>query len=113
MTLPHNARPLRSFAITAIAGLMTLATFGATVSPANAAGGVYYRAELATPVESTKEVVGGILWVCEGTSCIAGKGGARPASMCKRVAREFGDLTSFTAGSKELAADKIAKCNGN
>ncbi len=113
MTLPHTVRPLRSLAITAVAGLMTIATFGATVSPAMAGQGAYYRAELAAPVERTKEVVGGILWVCEGTACIAGKGGARPASMCKRVAREFGDVTSFTAGDKELAEDKLAKCNGN
>ncbi|WP_336987340.1 CC_3452 family protein [Altererythrobacter aquiaggeris] len=113
MTLSPVTRPFRSLAITAIAGLITVTTFAATVSPALAGQGVYYRAELAAPVENTREVVGGVLWICEGTSCIAGKGGSRAASMCKRVAREFGDVTRFTAGPDGLSADNIAKCNGN
>ena len=58
---------------------------GATVAPiASQAAAPYYAAKLAAPADDDRAV----------------------------AAREFGEVTSFTAKGKELSADKLAKCNG-
>ena len=44
--------------------------------------------------------------------CVAAKGTSRPMRICRGLAREFGEVTSFTAKGKELPAEKLAKCNG-
>ncbi len=72
--------------------------------------GPYYRAELAQPA-GKQVIAGGVLWLCEGTQCVAGKGTARPVVMCKRLAAETSAVTSFSYGGESLAADDLARCN--
>ena len=113
MTL--SSPPIGRLGVFAAALLYTGLTFGAAITPAPAfaASGPYYVAELAAPAKDNRAVASGIAWKCQGTRCIAGKGSSRPMRICRGLAREFGEITSFTAKGKVLAEDKLAKCNGN
>ena len=81
--------------------------------PALAADGpAHYRAELAAPAEEAKVVAGGLLWLCEGNQCRAGKDNSRPLTVCRKLARETSAVTRFTVAGEDLAADELARCNG-
>ncbi|MXP47567.1 hypothetical protein GRI43_09265 [Altererythrobacter luteolus] len=113
MTLSPNVL-LRSTGAIAAAVFYSALTMGALIAPTQAearGNAVYYTAELAAPAAEETAIVGGVVWRCEGTSCVAGKGNSRPIVMCARAAREFGEITAFTAKGKELAEEKLAKCN--
>lgn len=106
-------RPNR-LGIMALALVYTGLTFGAAITPtpAFAAGGVYYTAELATPADEARVVASGVAWRCEGTTCKAGQGSSRALRICRGLNREFGTVVSFTAGGELLSEDDLAKCNG-
>ena len=108
LSLP-NVRPL---AIVAALAWTTL-SIGATVtpSPAAAAEGAYYRAELTAPATTGHTLAGGLVWKCADTACAAPKGTSRPAIVCARLAKEVGPVSTFTAGGKALEAEDIARCN--
>ncbi len=94
----------------AIAG--TIASFGATTTPAYAAGAGAYSASLATPVDAPKrEVINGVLWRCEGDSCSAPLDGSRPANACAKLVRKIGPVTRFASPKGELSADDLQRCN--
>ncbi|MFL0355526.1 CC_3452 family protein [Erythrobacter sp. GH1-10] len=113
MNLSLKASSRISIFVSAIA--YTALTFGTAVAPAplSAQGGAYYTATLAQPAEDDRAVAGGVAWACEGTTCVANKGTSRPMRICRGLAREFGEITSFKTEGEELAEDKLAKCNGN
>lgn len=99
----------------ALALAYTGITFGALTAPAPAfaeSSGPYYVAELAAPAKEARTVAAGVAWFCEGTTCKAAKGNSRPLRLCRGIAREFGEVTSFTAKGEALAEDELAKCNG-
>lgn len=104
-------RPLsRTILAAGLAVVGTLTSFAATTSPAQA-GGVY-RATLAAPLAAARqEVLGGALWRCEGANCRAGAETSSPSSACARVAREFGQVTSFVTTRGEFSAEQLARCN--
>ncbi|MEM6476147.1 MAG: hypothetical protein AAF687_08275 [Pseudomonadota bacterium] len=108
LSLPRTGR----FTIFALALAYTGLTFGAATAPVTAASGPYYSATLATAADDNRAVAGGVAWACKGTKCVANKGSSRATRICRGLAREFGEITSFTANGKELEADKLAKCNG-
>lgn len=102
----------RSFGAIMLALVWTSLTFGAAVTPAEAKiRAVFYTAELAAPAAEDHAIVGGVVWQCTGTTCIAPKTSSRPKVLCKRVAREFGEIASFTAGDEALEADDLVSCN--
>ena len=110
ISLPKTGR-LAVF-ITALA--YTGLSFGALTTPPLAAqGGAYYTAKLAQPADDNRAVAGGVAWACEGTTCVANKGTSRPTRVCRGLAREFGEITEFTANGETLAEDDLAACNGN
>ena len=74
-----------------------------------AAGG--YSVELAQPAPASKAVVRGVVFQCEGTTCRAALSSSAPRNVCASVAKEFGEVTSFKAGDRVLAAEDIASCN--
>ena len=95
-----------------VAGAM-LAGLGALAPvAANAAGGSYYRAELASPAPTAKFVARDIVWVCDGANCGAGRGTSRPLLICTSLAKKAGEVKSFVADGKPLEADDLARCNG-
>ena len=87
-------------------------TFGVAVTPASAQSSAYYVAELAAPASETSAVAGGVAWTCRENLCVANKGNSRPMRICRGLAREFGEVVSFRTQGEELAADRLAKCNG-
>lgn len=82
-----------------------------TPSTANAAGGAYYRAELANPAATGKFVARDIVWSCDGANCGAGRGTSRPLLICAGLAKKAGEVKSFVADGKPLEAEDLARCN--
>lgn len=96
---------LRSLAIALSAATLAL--------PALAADGpAHYRAELSAPAEKARVVAGGLLWLCEGSECRAGKDNSRALTVCRKLARETSAITRFTVAGQDLPADELARCNG-
>jgi hypothetical protein len=100
--LPHSL----SLAGAALIGGMAFWSAAAT-----AAGGSYYRAELAGPASEARFVARDVVWACKGTSCIAGQGTSRRVIMCSALAKAAGPVANFTAAGKALDADELARCN--
>ncbi len=96
----------------AMALVYTGLTFGVATAPAMAKSSPYYTVTLAQPADDSRTVASGVAWSCKGTTCVANKGPSRPLRICRGLSREFGEIVSFTAKGEELAADKLAKCNG-
>lgn len=98
----------------ALALAYTGITFGTLTAPSAAVAnsGPYYTAELAAPADEARAVAGGVAWSCKGTTCVAGKGTSRPLRICRGLHREFGEVVSFTSKGKELAQERLEKCNG-
>ena len=97
----------------ALRSLALIASAAALSSAALAADGpTHYRAELAAPAAKARVVAGGLLWLCEGNECRAGKDNSRPLTVCRKLARETSAVVRFTAGGTELPADELARCNG-
>ena len=104
---------LSQLAFVAAAFVGTALSFGATTSPAHAAGGSFYEVQLAAPVSSAKTtIVSDVAFKCEGTTCRGSQGTSRAEIVCARVARKLGEVASFTAKGEALDAEGLAKCNG-
>ncbi len=111
LSLPRTGR----FAALALALIYTGLSFGVATStaPLAAQSGPYYIATLATATDENRAVAGGVAWACEGTTCVANKGTSRPSRICRGLAREMGEITTFKVEGEEIAEDKLARCNGN
>jgi hypothetical protein len=92
------------------AALLLAALAGAPLAAKNSEP--YYRAELSQAPSTGHVIAGGVLWMCEGTQCFAGKGTGRPVVMCKRLAEETSPVTRFSFGGEDLATNDLARCNG-
>lgn len=110
IALPRTSR----LAILASALVYTGLSFGiaSSAAPLQAAGGGYYTATLANPAEAKSQVLGGVAWNCQGNTCVAGKGDARPLRICRGLARKYGEVSSFKVNGEDMAAEELAKCNG-
>lgn len=97
----------------ALAVTGTFATFAATTTPAAAqtpAKG--YSASLVSPVDAPRrEVIGGVLWKCEGSACAAPLDGSRAQNSCARLVRKVGPITRFASPKGELSAEDLQRCN--
>ena len=76
------------------------------------AGGPGYEVTLAAPAAKERIVAHGLLWRCADTRCMAAAGNSRPLIVCQALAREAGPVTSFRSGGDALAAEQLARCNG-
>ena len=80
--------------------------------PAGAAPAGAYAAVLATPVAAPRrEILDGAIWRCEGDRCTAPADGARAQSICIKVARKFGPVSSFATPQGPLSAEQLTRCN--
>jgi hypothetical protein len=97
-----------------IAAALALAAVLAGQSiPAEAAPAGAYPAVLTAPLAAPRrEIVDGAIWRCEGDRCSAPADGERAQSVCAKVARRFGPITSFAAPQGALSAEQLARCNG-
>ncbi len=79
---------------------------------AHAAGnGPYYKVELAQPATAKQELIRSVFVKCEGVTCRAPVASTAPKNMCISIAREFGEVTAFTAGERIFGAEELAACN--
>lgn len=102
------ALPFAALASVAATGL------GFATAPAAAQGSSasYFHAELAAPAAESRVIAGGVLWRCEGSSCVAPENGKRPLRVCRDLNREVGELSSFSVNGAALEDDRLARCNG-
>ncbi|HEY0598048.1 CC_3452 family protein [Sphingopyxis sp.] len=105
----HKLSPLSRFL--SLAGAVTIGSLALGPTAATAAGGAFYRAELASPAPEARFVARDVVWACKDASCLAGRGTSRPLIMCSALAKAAGPVTSFTAGGKALDAEDLARCN--
>jgi hypothetical protein len=91
---------------------LALAALDAAPAVAARDNAPYYHAELEKVPAKSQVIAGGVLWMCEGTECFAGKGTGRPVVMCKRLAEAASPVVRFSYAGTELGADDLAKCNG-
>ena len=96
----------RALSLGLAAGLIALV-------PGHAMAGSTYSATLAAPLASPKQdIVNGVLWKCTGDRCTAPDQGSRPALVCQKVAKHFGEVAAFTSPGVALTGEALAKCNG-
>lgn len=101
----------RNIVLAGLALFGTVASFSATVSPAQAAP-VRYTAKLSTAVAApARKVVNGVIWNCNGDTCTGPVDGARPLNTCAKVVKAFGPVASFTGPKGELSAEDLQTCN--
>lgn len=101
----------RTLLAAGLAVVGTIASFGATATPAFA-GPAGYSAKLAAPVDGArKEVLGGALWKCEGAACRAPAETSSPAASCARVVKTFGKVASFATAKGAFSPEQLDKCN--
>ena len=101
----------RNIVLAGLALFGTVASFSATVSPAQAAA-ARYTAKLSTAVEApARKVVNGVIWNCTGDTCTGPVDGARPLNTCAKVVKAFGPVASFTGPKGELSAEDLQTCN--
>ena len=111
MTLSHVSARLGTLAAAAV--LSTTLLFGVAGQAQAANTSPYYKAELAQPAASKQELLRSVFVKCEGTACRAPMASTAPKNMCISIAREFGEVSAFSAGDRVFTADEIAACNGN
>jgi len=101
----------RNIVLAGLALFGTVASFSATVSPAQAAP-ARYTAKLSTAVQApVRKVVNGVVWNCNGDTCTGPVDGARPLNTCAKVVKAFGPVASFTGPKGELSAEDLQTCN--
>ena len=76
------------------------------------ANGAYFTAQLESPASEESVIAGGVVFRCEGTTCVAPRSNDRPLRVCSELRREVGTIASFNAGGDDLAASRLARCNG-
>ncbi|WP_137681647.1 CC_3452 family protein [Aurantiacibacter suaedae] len=103
-------RRLPLIALSAISVAFAAAPLAALMAQPQDAG-AFYIAEIANPMDATRVAAGGVAWTCEGTSCAASRGTARPLRICRELKRKAGAITRFTVDGEPLADEKLARCN--
>ena len=51
------------------------------------------------------------IWRCTDTVCTSARTTTRPAIVCSTLAREVGQLRSFSAAGQSFSAEQLAACN--
>ena len=91
---------------------LALMLAGLAAAPSLASdSGHYYRAELSQAAPASQVIAGSVLWLCNGTECVADKGTSRPVVICKRLAEATSAVMRFSYAGEDLAADDLARCN--
>jgi hypothetical protein len=71
-----------------------------------------YTFETAEPVNKRRVVAESVVWTCEGTVCTGELRRKSPTvRVCKKIAREVGEVTAFRNTASELSAEDLAECN--
>jgi hypothetical protein len=90
--------------------IVAAAAFAAIAAPAFASNS--YTFETVNPVSSKRIVAESVVWSCEGTKCSAELDRKAPTvRICKKIAKQVGELTALRNTKSELTAEELAECN--
>ena len=90
--------------------VLAAAAFAAIAAPAFASNS--YTFETAAPVSAKRIVAESVVWSCEGTKCSAELDRKAPTvRICKKIAKQVGELTALRNTKSELTAEQLAECN--
>ena len=95
--------------------LIALAAVAALALPASAAiaRGDDARASvtLAAPAAKDRVIAGGVVWACQGTTCIGPVSRKRPLRVCRELVRELGEVVRYEARDTAMDEAELARCN--
>ena len=94
--------------------LIALAAVAALALPAPAAArGDDARASvtLAAPAAKDRVIAGGVVWACQGTTCIGPVSRKRPLRVCRELVRELGEVVRYKARDTAMDEAELARCN--
>ncbi len=100
----------RQLLSTLFAAIFAAVAFAAAAGPAMASQ-VHFRAQPIAPAAEARLVVRDTIFRCGDSGCAAARGSTRPEIICSVLAREVGQLASFSAGGRSFDADALEVCN--
>jgi hypothetical protein len=90
--------------------ILATAAFAALAAPAFASNA--YTFETVNPVSQKRIVAESVVWSCEGTTCRAELDRKAPTvRICKKIAKEVGEVSALRNTKSELTAEQLAECN--
>ena len=92
---------------TSLVGIIAVA---AATAPAMASQ-VHFRAQPAAIPAEARLVVRDTVFRCGDNGCTAPRASSRAEIVCTALAREVGELRSFSANGRHFGADELAECN--
>lgn len=84
----------------------------ATTADAQVPGGYYVAVPAAQPSRASV-MTRATPWRLQGTAYVAAKAPERDTVLCDAMARQAGQLQSFTVNGRAFDADQLAKCNAH
>lgn len=92
--------------------ILATAAFAAIAAPAFASNS--YTFETVNPVSEKRIVAESVVWSCTGTTCTAELDRKAPTvRICKKIAKEVGQLAALRNAKSELTAEQLAECNAS
>ena len=89
---------------------LAAAAFAALAAPAFASSS--YTFETVNPVKDKRIVAESVVWTCAGTTCTAELDRKAPTvRICKKIAKEVGEISALRNTKSELTAEQLAECN--
>ena len=71
-----------------------------------------YTFETAAPVAEKRIIAESVVWSCDGTVCTGDlKRKAPTVRVCKKIAKEVGEVTALRNANGALTAEELAECN--
>ena len=102
------------FAAIALSAALSFGSIAAPLSGAEASQprSNHFSAQLVEPTEEDTAIAGGVVFRCEGTTCIGPRSGDRPLRVCSELRREVGTIASFTINGEAMSDRMLGRCNG-
>ena len=92
--------------------ILAAAAFATIAAPAFASNS--YTFETVNPLSEKRIVAESVVWSCAGTTCTAELDRKAPTvRICKKIAKEVGELAALRNTKSELTAEHLAECNAS
>ena len=66
---------------------------------------------LAAPAAKERVIAGGVVWACQGTTCVGPVSRKRPLRVCRELVRELGEVVRYEARDAAMDEAELARCN--
>ena len=91
--------------------MITILLLGVALAASPASAAPHFQAEPAAKLAAARLVLRDTVWKCGEAGCVAGKSNSRPAVVCAVLARQVGNLRSFSIGGEAMSPAELEKCN--